>query len=83
MTDKINCQCSCNCDEEIEPTDRESLLNLITHGRVDSKRTEYLTNRVGSKICKNCFLGKHSLAKKTCSCYDCAHIGHKNCGCCQ
>ena len=18
-----------------------------------------------------------------CSCYDCAHIGHKNCGCCQ
>ena len=20
---------------------------------------------------------------KQCSCYDCAHIGHKNCGCCQ
>jgi len=20
---------------------------------------------------------------KTCDCYDCAHLGHKNCGCCQ
>ena len=20
---------------------------------------------------------------ESCSCYDCAHIGHKNCGCCQ
>lgn len=20
---------------------------------------------------------------KNCDCYDCAHIGHKNCGCCQ
>ena len=20
---------------------------------------------------------------KKCDCYDCAHIGHKNCGCCQ
>ena len=20
---------------------------------------------------------------KNCECYDCAHLGHKNCGCCQ
>jgi hypothetical protein len=20
---------------------------------------------------------------KNCDCYDCSHIGHKNCGCCQ
>ena len=20
---------------------------------------------------------------KNCDCYDCAHIGHRNCGCCQ
>jgi len=20
---------------------------------------------------------------KNCECYECAHVGHKNCGCCQ
>jgi hypothetical protein len=82
MSKKIKCQCSCNCTKEFEPIEKELLLNLITHGRVDAKRSEYLTSRVGSKLCKNCFTGIH-LPKKTCDCYDCAHIGHENCGCCQ
>ena len=83
MPAKINCQCDeCPCSEEFEPIDKEMLLNLITHGRVDTKRAEYLTSRVGSKLCKNCFTGKHVLEIK-CNCYDCAHIGHQNCGCCQ
>ncbi len=59
MSKKIKCQCSCNCTEEFESIDKELLLNLITHGRVDAKRAEYLTSRVGSKLCKNCFTGKH------------------------
>jgi hypothetical protein len=82
MTAKIKCQCNCICSEEFEPIDKELLLNLITHGRVDSKRAEYLTSRVGRTVCKNCFRGKH-VDKKICECYECAHIGHKNCGCCQ
>ena len=81
MVAKIKCQCNCNCSEEFEPIDKELLLNLITHGRVDSKRAKYLTRRVGSVVCNHCFNGKHYLKKK-CECYDCAHIGHKNCGCC-
>lgn len=45
MSVKINCQCSnCECSEEFESIDRELLLNLITHGRIDEKRAEYLTN---------------------------------------
>lgn len=63
MSAKIKCQCSCDCSAEFEPIDKELLLNLITHGRVDSKRAEYLTSRVGSKLCKNCFTEKHSSHK--------------------
>jgi hypothetical protein len=60
MIAKLKCQCSCSCSEKFEPIDKELLLNLITHGRVDSKRAEYLTSRVGSILCKNCFTGKHT-----------------------
>ena len=63
MTAKIKCQCSCNCSEEFESINKELLLNLITHGRVDTKRAEYLTSRVGSNLCKNCFTGVHLLEK--------------------
>ena len=64
MPKKIICQCNnCNCSQEFEPIDKELLLNLITHGRVDSKRAEYLTSRVGSNLCKNCFTGKHLIKK--------------------
>jgi hypothetical protein len=52
MPVKTKCQCSCNCSAEFEPIDKELLLNLITHGRVDAKRAEYLTIRVGSKLQK-------------------------------
>ena len=63
MSAKIKCQCSCDCSAEFEPVDKELLLNLITHGRVDAKRAEYLTSRVGNKLCKNCFTEKHSRHK--------------------
>ena len=57
----IRCQCKiCGCFEEFEPIDKELLLNLITHGRVDPKRAEYLSNRVGSNLCKKCFTGNHT-----------------------
>jgi len=26
---------------------------------------------------------KKNLKSKNCECFDCAHIGHKNCRCCQ
>ncbi len=65
MSKKIKCQCSdCGCSEEFESIDRELLLNLITHGRVDAKRADYLSSRVGSNLCKNCFLGICSNQKK-------------------
>ena len=81
MYEKIPCQCNCSCSELFEPIDKELLLNLITHGRVDSKRAEYLKSRVGSKLCKKCFEGNHAL--QSCQCYDCAHLGHESCGCCK
>lgn len=57
----IQCQCNkCDCKREFEQIDKELLLNLITHGRVDEKRAEYLKNRIGSKLCKNCFLENHT-----------------------
>lgn len=59
MPAKIKCQCHCNCSEEFEPINRELLLNLITHGRVDAKRAKYLTSRIDSKVCKNCFTKEH------------------------
>ena len=44
---------------EFEPIDRELLLNLITHGRVNSDRAKYLSSRIGSTLCKDCFSGIH------------------------
>jgi len=39
--------------------DGEALLNLIQHGRLDDEKIAFLKTRVGSKICKHCFIGKH------------------------
>ena len=57
--------------------DRESVQEVIQkmyfYGKMD-------------KIVKEDFLDNSKESEKktsqTCSCYDCAHIGHKNCGCC-
>ena len=57
---KIDCQCSvCNCKENFETIEGEELLNLIQHGRLSDEQIAYLKTRVGSKICKQCFAGKH------------------------
>ncbi len=59
VASKIPCQCNCNCTKLFEPIDKELLLNLITHGGVDEKRAKYLTSRVGSKLCADCFSSNH------------------------
>ena len=60
MSPKIDCQCSeCNCKVNFEVIDGEALLNLIQHGRLDDEKIAFLKTRVGSKICKHCFIGKH------------------------
>jgi len=60
MGPNINCQCTnCNCQENFEILDGEELLNLIQHGRLTSEQISFLKNRVGSKLCKQCFHGNH------------------------
>jgi len=57
---KIDCQCTeCNCKVNFEMIDGEELLNLIQHGRLDDERIVVLKTRVGSKVCKHCFVGQH------------------------
>jgi hypothetical protein len=39
LLSKIKCRCDvCSCDREFEQIDRDLLLNLITHGKVDTRR---------------------------------------------
>lgn len=60
----VECQCEeCNCREKFERIDRELLLNLITHGRVDEKRARYLTNRAESNLCRKCYSGDHKISQ--------------------
>lgn len=60
MGTKINCQCTnCHCQEKFETIETEELLNLIQHGRLDSDQISFLKTRVGSKLCKQCFIDKH------------------------
>ena len=60
MDSKIDCECiECDCKENFEIIDGEELLNLIQHGRLTDKQISFLKTRVGSKICKHCFVGKH------------------------
>ena len=37
----------------------EELLNLIQHGRLNQEQITFLKKRVGSRVCKQCFLGEH------------------------
>ena len=57
---RIDCQCvKCNCKVNFETVEGEELLNLIQHGRLNDEQIAFLKTRVESKICKECFLGKH------------------------
>ena len=61
MGSKIDCECSeCTCQERFETIETEELLNLIQHGRLNQEQILFLKNRVGSRICKQCFLGEHN-----------------------
>ena len=56
----INCECEkCSCNGEFEAIDGEELLNLIQHGRLTQEKATYLKSRVGSKLCKSCFMDEH------------------------
>jgi len=57
---EINCECKkCDCDREFELIDGEELLNLIQHGRLTEEQIMFLKTRVGSKLCKHCFIDNH------------------------
>ena len=60
MGQKINCRCKeCQCQEKFETIETEELLNLIQHGRLNPDQISFLKTRVGSKLCKQCFVGNH------------------------
>jgi hypothetical protein len=57
---KIKCQChDCKCQIEFDLINKEELLNVIQHGRLNEKQIEFAKKRIGSKICEECFVGKH------------------------
>lgn len=61
ILDILRCQCTqCDCHKEFESIDSEDLLNVIQHGRLNSKQIEFAKKRLGSSICELCFIGKHS-----------------------
>jgi hypothetical protein len=65
MTTRIFCECAkCDCQKEFVAVDTEDLINLIQHGRLDQKQTDFLKTRVGSRSCKQCFLGNHHTDEK-------------------
>ena len=58
----INCECkNCSCTKEFERIETEELFNLIQHGRLTPKQIEFLKTRIGSKLCKQCFIENHKL----------------------
>ncbi|AJW70622.1 hypothetical protein NADRNF5_0928 [Nitrosopumilus adriaticus] len=60
MGTKINCKCTqCKCQKTFEIIETEELINLIQHGRLNSDQISFLKTRVGSEICKQCFVGDH------------------------
>ena len=60
LGEKIVCNCTeCKCRKIFETIETEELINLIQHGRLESDKFEFLKKRVGSKLCKFCFTGKH------------------------
>jgi len=50
----------CDCHKEFESISKEELLNVIQHGRLNHKQIEFAKKRLGSSICEQCFVGKHS-----------------------
>lgn len=59
MGSQIPCECTCGCNEIFETIETEELLNLIQHGRLSDVQITFLKTRIGSRICKFCFIGKH------------------------
>ena len=60
MGKNIDCQClNCSCKQSFELVETEELLNLIQHGRLTPEQIIFLKSRVGSKLCKQCFIGNH------------------------
>ena len=60
----MKCQCGkCNCHVDFEHIDKEHLLNVIQHGRLNPKQIEFAKKRIGSMICEGCFLGKHQKSR--------------------
>jgi len=56
----INCDyIKCDCGDEFETIETEELLNLVQHGRLSQEQTLFLKSRIGSKLCKQCFLDNH------------------------
>ena len=56
----VNCKCTeCLCKQEFEIVEAEELLNLIQHGRLTQEQITFLKSRVGSDLCKHCFIGTH------------------------
>jgi len=59
--EKTDCQCTaCNCKENFKIIESDDLLNLVQHGRLTDEQIKFIKTRLGSRICKNCFSGKHS-----------------------
>ena len=60
MGAKTDCQCvECNCLENFKIIESDDLLNLVQHGRLTPEQIIFIKTRIGSKICKQCFKGKH------------------------
>jgi len=60
ILDILGCKCTdCDCHKEFESIDKEELLNIIQHGRLNPKQIEFAKKRLGSSICEHCFTGKH------------------------
>ena len=57
---RISCECTeCICKVEFPIIHSDELLNLLQHGRLDEKQSELLRSRIDSRVCKECFVGKH------------------------
>ena len=56
----ITCRCTeCDCHREFESINQEDLLNVIQHGRLNSKQVAFAKKRLGISICEQCFTGNH------------------------
>jgi len=61
LSKKIECHCKeCDCQEEFEVVEKETLLNAVNHGWItDQKQIKFLMAQPDKLICKNCHFGKH------------------------